>query len=67
MTKLAQVNMNTFGVNVERRSDGTIVLTCPEPLDELPSSIIAMLRDHAAQHPDRDFLCERDGSGEWRR
>ena len=53
MTKLAQVNMNTFGVDVERRSDGTIVLTCPEPLDELPSSIIAMLRDHAAQHPDR--------------
>jgi feruloyl-CoA synthase len=67
MAALAQVNMNTFGVDIDRRADGSIILTCPEPLGKLPSSIVAMLRDHAAAHPDRDFLCERDGAGEWRR
>ena len=67
MADLAQVNMNTFGVDIDRRADDTIILTCPEPLGDLPASIVAMLRDHAAAHPDRDFLCERDGSGAWRR
>ncbi|MGB0629130.1 MAG: feruloyl-CoA synthase [Alphaproteobacteria bacterium] len=67
MADLAPVNMNTFGVDIDRRDDGSIMLTCPEPLGALPSSIVAMLRDHAAAHPDRDFLCERDASGEWRR
>ena len=67
MADLAQVNMNMFGVDIERRGDDTIILTCPEPLAPLPSSIVAMLRDHTAAHPDRDFLCERDGSGAWRR
>lgn len=67
MASLAQVNMNTFGVDVERRADESIILACPEPLAPLPSSIVSMLRKHAADHPDRDFLCERDGNGAWRR
>lgn len=67
MASLAQVNMNTFGVDVERRADESIILACPEPLAPLPSSIVSMLRNHAADHPDRDFLCERDGNGAWRR
>jgi feruloyl-CoA synthase len=67
VAELAQVNMNAFGVNIDRRADGTIILSCPEPLDALPSSIVAILRDHAASHPDRDFLCERNASKEWRR
>ena len=62
-----QVNMQMFGVNFEQRDSGEIILRCPEPLADLPSSLVAMLRDHAAAHPDRDFLCERNGSGEWRR
>lgn len=67
MASLAQVNMNMFGVDVERRADESIILSCPEPLAPLPSSIVSMLRNHAADHPDRDFLCERDGNGAWRR
>ncbi|MEE2997614.1 MAG: feruloyl-CoA synthase [Pseudomonadota bacterium] len=67
MAELAKVNMNAFGVDIDRRADGTIILSCPEPLDALPSSIVAILRDHAASHPGRDFLCERDASKEWRR
>lgn len=67
MAELANVNMQRFGVDVERRDDGTTVLRCPEPLGPVPNSLIEMLRDHAGAHPDRDFLCERDGSGAWRR
>ena len=57
MASLAQVNMNMFGVDVERRADESIILACLEPLAPLPSSIVSMLRNHAADHPDRDFLC----------
>ena len=67
MTDLAQINMNMFGVDVDRRDDGSIVLTCPEPLGAMPKSVVAILRQHAAAHPDRDFLCERDESGDWQR
>lgn len=67
MAEFADVNIKRFGVDVERRPDGTMVLRCPEPLAPVPASIVEMLRDHAAAHPDRDFLCERDGSGGWRR
>lgn len=67
MADSANVYMQRFGVDAEYRDDGTIVLRCPEPLDPVPTSIVEMLRDHAAAHPDRDFLCERDGSGGWRR
>ena len=59
--------MRRFGVDVENRDDGTTILRCPEPLAPVPNSLVAMLRDRAAEHPDRDFLCERDDSGAWRR
>ena len=67
MTEFGNVNMQRFGVDVERRDDGTVVLRCQEPLGPTPSSIVAILRDHAAAHPDRDFLCERDDTVAWRR
>ena len=59
--------MKRFGVDVERRDDGTTILRCPEPLGNVPASLVELLRERAAEHPDRDFLCERDGSGAWRR
>lgn len=69
MAQLGDVNMQRFGVDVESRDDGTLVLRCPEPLAPVPASVVEMLRDHAAAHPDRDFLCERAGAshGGWRR
>ena len=67
MTKLAQVNMTSFGVHVERRGDGESILRCPEPLAKLPTSLISILKDRAAEHADRDFFCQRDGTGAWRR
>ncbi|MDA0787537.1 MAG: feruloyl-CoA synthase [Proteobacteria bacterium] len=64
---MTHTDMKRFGVDVERRDDGTTILRCPEPLGPVPTSLVALLRDHAAKHPGRDFLCERDGKGAWRR
>jgi feruloyl-CoA synthase len=65
--KLAQVNMRRFGVSVETRDGGVFILRCEEELGPMPANLIAILRERAASHPDRDFLCERDPQGEWRR
>jgi feruloyl-CoA synthase len=64
---MTDMSMRRFGVDVEKRDDGTTILRCPEPLAPVPNSLVAILRDRAAEHPDRDFLCERDDSGDWRR
>lgn len=65
--RLADVNMQRFGVDVETRDGGVSILRCSEPLGALPDNLGAMLRDHADAHPDRDFFCEKDESGGWRR
>lgn len=67
MADSVNTDMKRFGVDVERRNDGTTILRCPEPLDPVAPSLVALLREKAAAHPDRDFLCERDGNGAWRR
>ncbi len=64
---LAQVNMRRFGVDVERRDGDVSVLRCTEPLGPMADSLIALLREHADTHPDRDFFCEKDSGGDWRR
>lgn len=65
--RLADVNMQRFGVDVETCDGGVSILRCSEPLGALPDNLGAMLRDHADTHPDRDFFCEKDESGGWRR
>ncbi|MEK9644938.1 MAG: feruloyl-CoA synthase [Alphaproteobacteria bacterium] len=64
---LAHVNMRRFGVDVERRDGNVSVLRCTEPLGPMADSLVALLRDHADAHPYRDFFCEKDGTGDWRR
>jgi feruloyl-CoA synthase len=54
-------------ISVERRPDGTTVLASRQPLAPYPSSLGVMLRQWASERPDVPFLCERDGSGGWRR
>ena len=54
-----------FGVGAERRGDA-LVLSCAEKLGELPETLIAVLRERADAHPDRDFLRERGPDGTWR-
>ena len=64
---LAPVNMRRFGVDVEMRDGGVSILRCPEPLGPLPASLIQILRSRAQGHPARDFFCEKDATGGWRR
>ena len=63
----ADVEFLDPAVEMESLPDGGILLRNPNPLDPYPDHLIERLRHWAAEAPDRDFLCERDGSGEWRR
>jgi feruloyl-CoA synthase len=53
------------GVNVERRSDGTLVLTSPHPLGEVPRHLCDLLRRWSEAAPDRVLFAERGETG-WR-
>lgn len=54
-------------VSVERRADGTIVITSNHLPGEGPRSIAHLLAAKAAEHPDRPYLKQREpGHGPWR-
>jgi len=58
----------TFGpphVTVERRADGSMIVSSPEPLAAYPRSMTDWLDHWARAAPDRVFLAERAGRG-WR-
>ncbi|MDB5770752.1 MAG: Long-chain-fatty-acid-CoA ligase 6 [Burkholderia sp.] len=52
-------------VEVERRTDGTILLRSPMPLEPYPRCVGEYLELWAQQAPDRLFLLERGPQGEW--
>ncbi len=54
-------------VEVQRTGDGGWLLSHPTPLGGMPDHLIAVLREHAREIPERTFLAERDGGGGWRR
>ena len=53
-------------VDVERRSDGSMILRSPAPLAPFARAVSEWLVHWAAHSPDRCFLAERSGEG-WRR
>ena len=53
-------------VEVERRTDGTIVLRSPEPLRPYARCLGEYLERWAAEKPDDVFLAEREGDS-WRK
>ena len=53
-------------VDVERRSDGTMVLRSPEPLGPYARAVGEWLEQWASRSPQRCFLAERSAD-EWRR
>jgi feruloyl-CoA synthase len=53
-------------VDVERRSDGSMILRSPAPLAPFARAVGEWLIHWAAQEPERCFLAERSGGG-WRR
>jgi feruloyl-CoA synthase len=53
-------------VDLERRSDGTIVLRSPLPLQEYARCVGDYLEHWGRNAPDREFLLERGDDGNWR-
>ena len=54
-------------VTVDRRADGSLVITSNHPPGEGPRTISHLLADKAAEHPDRPYLKQREpGHGPWR-
>jgi len=54
-------------LNVDRRADGSIILTSKDPLKAYDRQIGEWVRRWASNRPDKVFLAERDASGDWRR
>jgi feruloyl-CoA synthase len=50
---------------IERRDDGTIVLTSRNRLGQFERSIPEVLRSRAAAHPDRPLAAQRDEQDQW--
>jgi feruloyl-CoA synthase len=66
MTPLLELQtFATPDTQMERRPDGTVILTSRLPLPDPEPSIPAVLRKRAAQHPDRVLAAERDGEDGW--
>jgi feruloyl-CoA synthase len=54
-------------ITVDRRADGSIVITSNHPPGEGPRTISHLLAQKAAAHPDRPYLKQREpGHGPWR-
>ena len=54
-------------VSVERRADGSVLVRSNHAPGQGPRSIAHLLRDKAAQHPDRPYMRQREpGHGPWR-
>jgi feruloyl-CoA synthase len=60
------VKIATWGVGVERRADGSILIEPRMPLGGYPDRITDRLDYWATHAPDRTLLAERDESGGWR-
>src|SRR3954454_10528907 len=54
-------------IDADRRPDGALLLRSTEPLAGHPVSVVHSFREHAAAHPDRLLLAERDADGGWAR
>jgi feruloyl-CoA synthase len=58
--------MKTPDVTVERRDDGTILVSSNHAPGEGPRSIAHLLAERAAEHPDRPYILQRaPGHGPW--
>ncbi len=62
-----KLGMPPAEVLVEKREDGSLILTSPIALGDYDTQVGDMLRRWAAKTPDQILFAERDGEGEWRR
>jgi feruloyl-CoA synthase len=62
------VQLQTFAqpdIEMERRDDGSVLLRSRVGLTAWETSITAVLRRRAAEHPDRPFAAQRDRDDRW--
>jgi feruloyl-CoA synthase len=57
------LGMRGADIDVERRSDGSFIITSRHPPAFAPASIPLLLAQKASQHPERAFLKERPADG----
>jgi feruloyl-CoA synthase len=62
---LAHETFTSPDVEMERRSDGTVILRSRHPLPQWESSLPAVLRKRADAHPERALAAQRDARGGW--
>jgi feruloyl-CoA synthase len=63
---LRPVRLGPANVEVERRTDGAILLRSPRALDPYPEKLTERLAHWAQAAPERIFLAQRDRTGAWR-
>jgi len=62
------LELETFAapdIAMQRREDGSVILSSRRSLREQEPSIPAVLRHRAAEHPDRPLAAQRDPDGRW--
>jgi feruloyl-CoA synthase len=64
---LRPVRLGPADVLLDRKTDGTIVLRSPQPLDAYPQKLTERLEHWAKAAPDRVFLAQRAADGSWRK
>src|ERR1700761_7422931 len=65
-TPLRPVRLGPASVDIERRTDGAMVLRSPRPLEPYPEKLTERLAHWANVAPERIFLAQRDRAGGWR-
>ncbi|MDP2123078.1 MAG: AMP-binding protein [Parvibaculum sp.] len=53
-------------ITVRREADGTVYVSSDYPLGEMKRSVVHILEERAAMHPQRRFIGERGPDGAWR-
>src|SRR5947207_12762341 len=64
---LRPVRLGPADVLLDRKTDGTIILRSPQPLDTYPQKLTERLEHWAKAAPDRVFLAQRAADGSWRK
>ncbi|MCP4316113.1 MAG: feruloyl-CoA synthase [Hyphomicrobiales bacterium] len=64
---MTRLHFGPTRVEREDRPDGAFILSSPLPLASYPDTLNAHLDRWAEEAPDRPFLAERDGTGDWRK
>src|SRR5436190_1846950 len=64
---LRPVRLGPADVLLDRKTDGTIILRSPQPLDTYPQKLTERLEHWAKAAPDRVFLAQRATNGSWRK